>query len=84
MTEQYDGLYCLNAQGKEQRIVLTLVPFLEFRSRTLILPPYPSSRAWILLTDRSDSTTETVQLQEGDMVCFGRERFRYERVQEQR
>ena len=22
MTEQYDGLYCLNAQGKEQRLVL--------------------------------------------------------------
>ena len=26
MTEQYDGLYCLNAQGKEQRIVLKGLP----------------------------------------------------------
>ena len=26
MTEQYDGLYCLNAQGKEQRLVLKGLP----------------------------------------------------------
>lgn len=107
MTEQYDGLYCLNAQGKEQRLVLKGLPLtigklkgrvsvvLSDRSVSRIharLEGYGgrisvrdlNSRNGTSVNGRKLSPNESVQLQEGDMVCFGRERFRYERVQEQR
>ena len=107
MTEQYDGLYCLNAQGKEQRLVLKGLPLtigklkgrvsvvLSDRSVSRIharLEGYGgrisvrdlNSRNGTSVNGHKLSPNESVQLQEGDMVCFGRERFRYERVQEQR
>ena len=107
VTEQYDGLYCLNAQGKEQRIVLKGLPLtvgklkgrvsvvLSDRSVSRIharLEGYGgricvrdlNSRNGTTVNGHKLSPNESVQLQEGDMVCFGRERFRYERVQEQR
>lgn len=107
MPEQTGVLYCLNAQGKAQKILLQELPITVGKL---------SGRVSVVLSDRSVSRiharlegyggrvsvrdlnsrngtsvnghklapNESVQLQEGDMVCFGRERFRYERVQERR
>ena len=103
MPEQSGGLYCLNAQGKAQKILLKELPITVGKL---------NGRVSVVLSDRSVSRmharlegyggrvsvrdlnsrngtsvnghklapNESVQLQEGDMVCFGRERFRYERA----
>lgn len=46
MTEQYDGLYCLNAQGKEQRLVLKGLPLTVGKLK---------GRVSVVLSDRSSA-----------------------------